>query len=128
MGVRVMGFVEAIQTVYSKYVTFSGRASRSEFWWFQLFYSIVVIGISFVSYAVSSDGGSGFLVLIWELGNLLPVLAVGIRRLHDIDRSGWWVLIALIPLVGWIVLLVWDCTEGTGGDNRFGPDPLLATP
>jgi uncharacterized membrane protein YhaH (DUF805 family) len=123
-----MGFIESIQTVYSKYVSFSGRASRSEYWWFQLFYFIVVIGISFASYAASADGGTSFVLLIWEIGNILPLIAVQVRRLHDTDRSGWWCLLALIPLVGWIIVLVWVCTEGTGGDNRFGADPLLATP
>ena len=120
-----MGFIESIQTVYSKYVSFSGRGSRSEYWWFYLFYFIVVVVVSFVSYSVSD---SNFLLLIWELGNILPLLAVQVRRLHDTDRSGWWCLIGLIPLVGWIIVLVWVCTEGTGGDNRFGADPLLATP
>ncbi len=119
-----MEFIESIQTVYSKYVSFSGRASRSEYWWFQLFYIIVAIVITFVSYLVSD---SNFILTIWELGNILPLLAVGVRRLHDIDRSGWWCLIGLIPLVGWILLLVWVCTEGTAGDNRFGADPLPAT-
>jgi len=121
-----MGFIESIQTVYSKYVTFSGRASRSEYWWFQLFYFLVVIGILFVSYSITdADGGGGFVLPIWQLGNLLPLIAVHVRRLHDIERSGWWLFIALIPLVGWLILLVWDCTEGTGGENRFGEDPLL---
>jgi uncharacterized membrane protein YhaH (DUF805 family) len=121
-----MGFIESIKSVYSNYVTFSGRASRSEYWWFQLFYIIVVIGLSFVSYAVNADGGSGFLALIWELGNILPLLAVQVRRLHDIDRSGWWCLLALVPLVGWLIMLVWDCTQGDEWDNRFGPNPLPA--
>ncbi|MGA2055415.1 MAG: DUF805 domain-containing protein [Bradyrhizobium sp.] len=130
-----MGFIESVKSVYSKYFTFSGRASRSEYWWFQLFYLIVIIGISFVSYAVadtSGDGGLSALLLIWQLGNIVPLLAVQVRRLHDIDRSGWWCLVALVPLVGWLVLLVWDCTQGSEWDNDYGPDPLapphLASP
>jgi uncharacterized membrane protein YhaH (DUF805 family) len=129
-GVRAMGFIESIKSAYSKYLTFSGRASRSEYWWFQLFYIIVAIGISFVSYAAANtgaDSGLSSVMLIWELGNVVPLLAVQVRRLHDIDRSGWWCLLALVPLIGWIIVLVWDCTEGTGGDNRFGADPLLPT-
>jgi uncharacterized membrane protein YhaH (DUF805 family) len=124
-----MGFIGSIKSVYSKYFTFSGRASRSEYWWFQLFYIIVVIGISFVSYAANTDTDSGLsaILLIWQLGNIIPLLAVQVRRLHDIDRTGWWCLVVFVPLIGWIVLLVWDCTEGTGGDNRFGAAPLLAT-
>ena len=61
-----------------------------------------------------------------DLALLLPSLAVGVRRLHDIDKSGWWLLIVIIPIIGWVLLLVWVCTKGTLGPNRFGPDPLAA--
>ena len=66
----------------------------------------------------------GWILLIVGLGLFLPTLAVQVRRLHDLDRSGWWILISLIPLVGAIILLVWACTKGTDGENRFGSDPL----
>ena len=61
---------------------------------------------------------------LFGLATLLPSIAVAVRRLHDLDRSGWWILIGLIPLIGWIILIVWYCSRGTVGPNRFGPDPL----
>jgi uncharacterized membrane protein YhaH (DUF805 family) len=66
----------------------------------------------------------GFLSLIWSLAVLLPGIAVAVRRMHDLDKSGWWVLIGLIPIIGWIIFIIWACTKGTDGSNRFGPDPL----
>jgi uncharacterized membrane protein YhaH (DUF805 family) len=133
-------FIEAVKTVYRKYATFSGRAARSEYWWFVLFSFIAGIVIMVVEGALGlgqgsmMSGGGGFsgsynggiLSIIWSLGNLLPGLAVGVRRLHDTDRSGWWLLIALIPLIGAIVLIVFFCTRGTTGANRFGGDPVGA--
>jgi uncharacterized membrane protein YhaH (DUF805 family) len=135
-----LNFSQAVKSVYSKYVTFSGRAARSEYWWYTLFSFIVSIVIMFVESALglgqgavsSGDGGfsaaysGGILSILWSLGNLLPAIAVGVRRLHDTDRSGWWLLIALIPLIGLIVLLVFFCSKGTTGPNRFGGDPLRA--
>lgn len=135
-----MNFSQAVKSVYSKYVTFSGRAARSEYWWFVLFSVIASIVIMIVENALglgqgvvtSGDGGfsaaysGGVLSIIWSLGNLLPSLAVGVRRLHDTDRSGWWLLIGLIPLIGAIVLIVFFCSRGTAGPNRFGGDPLGA--
>jgi uncharacterized membrane protein YhaH (DUF805 family) len=121
-----MGFGEAITSVLKNYVTFTGRAPRSEYWFWALFVfliSIVAVIIDMVAFPWSSPG-NGPLSLILTLGLLLPNIAVGVRRLHDIDRSGWWLLIILIPLVGIIVFLVWACTRGTPGPNRFGPDPL----
>lgn len=135
-----MNFTQAIKSVYSKYVTFSGRAARSEYWWYFLFSIIVSIVIMFVESAlgwgqgnVTSGGGQfsaaysgGPLSIIWSLANLLPSIAVGVRRLHDTDRSGWWFLIVFVPLIGFIVLLVFFCLRGTAGPNRFGGDPLRA--
>jgi uncharacterized membrane protein YhaH (DUF805 family) len=121
-----MGFGEAITSVLGKYVTFTGRAPRSEYWFWVLFVFIITIAASILDMAIFpwSSVGGGPVSLILTLGLLLPNIAVGIRRLHDIDRTGWWLLICLIPLIGIIVLLVWACTKGTPGPNRFGPDPL----
>jgi uncharacterized membrane protein YhaH (DUF805 family) len=133
-----MNFMDAVKSVYRNYATFSGRACRSELWWFFLFQIIVAIIIGFIevplglgssSYAVgdgavSAGFSGGILSGIWALANLVPNLAVGVRRLHDTDRSGWWLLIGLVPLVGAIVLIVFYCTRGTTGPNRFGEDPL----
>ena len=135
-----MNFTQAVKSVYSKYITFSGRAARSEYWWYVLFSVIVSVVIMFVESALglgqglvaSGAGGvsaaysGGVLSIIWSLGNILPSIAVGVRRLHDTDRSGWWLLIGLIPLIGFIVLLVFFCQRGTTGSNRFGGDPLRA--
>jgi uncharacterized membrane protein YhaH (DUF805 family) len=120
----VMGFGESISTVFRNYVNFEGRAPRSEFWYWVLFYILAAIVASIIDYAIASGATVRPLTTLLGLACFLPYLAVDIRRLHDIDRSGWWLLIVLIPLVGGIVLLVWFCMAGTGGPNRFGPDPL----
>lgn len=115
-----MAFGEAISSCYSNYATFSGRASRSEYWFFTLFHCLIVLAGIVLSFA-----GIGLLILIGSaVVNFLPSLSVCVRRLHDTDHSGWWYWICLIPLVGIIILLVFLCTRGTWGDNRFGPDPL----
>ena len=118
-----MTFSEAISSGFRNYVGFSGRASRSEFWYWVLFSVLVSIALSIIDLAVLS-GKTTVLSSIWSLATLLPSLAVGVRRLHDTDRSGWWWLISFIPLVGIIVLIVFWCLEGTPGSNRFGADPL----
>jgi len=115
-----MGFAAAVSACFSKYATFSGRARRSEYWWFALFQALVNI----VAYGIEQQTDGGLIGNLIELALVLPALAVAVRRLHDIDRSGWWLLIGVIPVIGWIVLLIWACTQGTLGPNRFGPDPL----
>jgi uncharacterized membrane protein YhaH (DUF805 family) len=120
-----MNFVEAVQSVLSKYATFSGRARRAEYWWFVLFQVLVSIVAAILDAALGTDfgSGSGVFSLIVTLALLLPGLAVTVRRLHDTDRSGWWILIGLIPLVGAIVLIVFTVMDGTPGPNRFGASP-----
>jgi uncharacterized membrane protein YhaH (DUF805 family) len=118
-----MTFSEAISSGFRNYVGFSGRASRSEFWYWILFNVLVSIALSIIDLALVS-GNTTVLSSIWSLATFLPSLAVGIRRLHDTDRSGWWWLISFIPLIGIIVLIVFWCSAGTPGSNRFGPDPL----
>jgi len=115
-----MGFGQAVSSCYSNYATFSGRASRSEYWFFALFHFLIIFaGVALISV------GIGIVILIgFGLVNFLPHLSVTVRRLHDTDHSGWWYWICLIPLVGIVLLLIWGCTRGTWGDNRFGPDPL----
>ncbi|WP_347265748.1 DUF805 domain-containing protein [Paracoccus sp. (in: a-proteobacteria)] len=118
-----MNLVQAVTTCFSKYASFEGRASRSEYWWFTLFNVIVSSVLSLLQGGLGHEIGMADL---YALAVLLPGLGVSVRRLHDIGRSGWWLLVILVPLVGWIVLLVWHCTRGEGGPNRFGPDPLTA--
>ena len=114
-----MGFGDAINTVFGKYATFSGRAVRSEYWFWVLFTVIVLIVLNLIQFTVSETGGS-VLQLLFELATIIPSIAVACRRLHDTDRSGWWQLLAFIPIVGFIILLVWYCQPGTQGANRFG--------
>jgi uncharacterized membrane protein YhaH (DUF805 family) len=117
-----MGFVGAIKTCFSKYVEFKGRARRPEYWWFILFYVLLLIGLSILDAIITLAGGPGLLSTLASLGLFLPTLAAQVRRLHDTDRSGWWVLFGIIPLIGWIVLLIFLCQRGTDGPNRFGSD------
>ena len=100
-----------------KYAVFSGRASRTEYWHF------ILLNLVLIVLATLADI-TGTLGAIVALVFLLPGLAVSVRRLHDIGKSGWWYLIVLIPLVGQIIVLVWFCTRGTHGVNQFGADPL----
>ncbi len=116
-----MNFVQAITSGFNNYVGFSGRATRSEYWYWTLF----VIVASVVAGIIDALLGLGFIGAIVSLALFLPGIAVSMRRLHDIDRTGWWLLIAFTG-IGLIVLLVFDCIKGTTGSNRFGPDPLGA--
>ena len=114
-----MNFAEAISSGFRKYVQFGGRATRSEYWYWTLFVIIATIVASII------DGilGIGIISTVVGLGLFLPGLAVSARRLHDIDRTFWWVLLAF-TIVGALVLIYWACLRGTAGPNRFGPDPL----
>jgi uncharacterized membrane protein YhaH (DUF805 family) len=114
-----MGFSEAVRTCFSKYATFSGRAPRSEFWFFILFGVIVQL----VGEIIDKASDSPIVGAIIALVLLLPTIAVSVRRLHDIDRTGWWYLLVFTVIL-WILLLVWYCMRGTVGPNRYGPDPL----
>ncbi len=104
-----MTFTDSISTCFKKYATFDGTASVSEFWWFFLFQVLVSLVSQMLGYTIST---------IISLAMLLPALAVGCRRLHDTDRSGWWQLLALIPVIGWIVLVVFWVQDGKA--NRYG--------
>ena len=109
------------------YVGFSGRSRRSEYWYFTLFYLVIAIVLSVLDGIVfggSVDGkGTPVLSGLFMLAMLLPSIAVGMRRLHDTDRSGWWLLIGMIPILGAIVLIVFFVQDSKPGDNRFGPNP-----
>lgn len=133
-----MSFGSAIRSAFGKYATFSGRASRSEFWWFAVFVLLVDIvlylPLVLMLPAQSSDPGAtsgptlvitaSLLILgVFSLVVILPFLSVLVRRLHDTDRSGWWYWIVLVPFIGNIWLLVLLVLEGTPGANRFGPQP-----
>ena len=111
-----------VSCIKDKYACFSGRARRQEYWMFVLFNFLLNI----VAQVIDGVLTAGFLSLILCLALLLPGLGVTVRRLHDTNRSGWWVLIAILPIVGAIVLLVFMCLDSTSGDNKFGPNPKAA--
>jgi uncharacterized membrane protein YhaH (DUF805 family) len=134
-----MGFGAAVRSAFSQYGKFGGRARRAEFWWFVLFVWLVSAGTSILDAAIfgptvwtSADRTSvtvdysGPINSLWGLAVFLPSISVSVRRLHDLSRSGWWWWLWLVPVVGWIVLLIWFASRGTEGPNRFGADPLTA--
>lgn len=109
-----------------KYATFSGRAQRAEYWYFILFYILIFIGLSIIdgiTGTFSAKVGIGLLSGLYSLAILIPSLAVGVRRLHDTGRSGWWLLIGIIPLIGAIVLIIFFVQDSASGDNLYGPNP-----
>lgn len=108
-----VGFIDAIKLCFSKYADFNGRAPRAEYWWWFLFTFIIDVALGWVP------------VLGWiiSLGLFIPTLAVSWRRLHDIGKGGGWWFIGLIPIVGWIILIIWYCKDGEPHPNRFGPNP-----
>ncbi len=115
-----MGFKDTISYCFRNYVGFSGRAARSEYWYWVLFVlllQIVAWLIDMTLFGFNTTGVNPIGVIV-SLATLLPGLAVSVRRLHE------WVLLGLIPVIGWIVLIYWACLRGTVGANRFGPDPL----
>lgn len=112
-----MNLVQSISSVFRQYFVFSGRASRSEYWWFFLFQVIVTIVLSVAAPTI---------YWIFAIATFIPGLAVVVRRLHDTDRSAWWLLIAFAPLLGSIALLVLAAFQGDRGSNNYGPDPLRA--
>ena len=121
-----MSFADAIRICLSKYIDFTGRARRSEFWWFYLFTLLVSIVASILDAILGTDyDGSlsgGVINTIAGLALVLPSIAVAIRRLHDTSRVGWWILIGLVPIVGWIILIVFY-VQDSHGDNKYGPSP-----
>jgi uncharacterized membrane protein YhaH (DUF805 family) len=143
-----MGFSEAVRTcLFEKYATFSGRAARSEYWYFYLFYVLVLIALVMLFLLFGGGGFSGLatddlgslpfipliLSAVFLLGTLLPLISVTVRRFHDRNLSGWWylasILAGMIPMVGLgasIAALVITILKGTPGQNRFGRDPLGA--
>jgi uncharacterized membrane protein YhaH (DUF805 family) len=115
--------------VLKNYAGFSGRARRMEYWMFALVNLIIAIVLALVDRMTGTANpitGMGVLGGLYALAVLIPSIAVAVRRLHDTDRSGWWLLIGLVPVIGWIVLLVFYFTDGTPGDNKYGPSPKAA--
>jgi uncharacterized membrane protein YhaH (DUF805 family) len=112
-----MKFIDAVKICFVKYADFNGCASRPEFWWWVLFTFIATIILQSVSYHLSG---------LFGIATLLPGIAVTARRLHDTDRSGWLQLLWIIPIIGWILLIIW-CAEA-GKPNRYGGTPNAPAP
>lgn len=117
-----MSFPDAVKACLSKYATFTGRARRSEYWWYTLFAALVYL----VGSTLDAIANTNFIALVFAVALILPSLAVTARRLHDTDRSGWWILISLVPFGG-IVLLVFT-VQDSHPDNAYGPSPKYNTP
>jgi len=121
-----------LDTIKNRYAQFDGRASRSEFWYFALFYFIMdVIAAIIDAFVLNPIMGTtpdqaaqgGILQMIFALGLLIPSIALGIRRLHDIGKSGWWYLLVLIPIIGWLALLYFYILDSQPGSNQYGENP-----
>ena len=111
-------------TVLKKYAVFSGRARRKEYWMFALFSFIIAFALGFIE-GITGIGPENvsFLAIIYGLAVLIPSLAVSVRRLHDTNRSGWWLLIGLVPLIGAIAILVFTVQDGQPSENQYGSNP-----
>ena len=125
---NMMSFMDATKSCLQQYVGFSGRASRSEYWFFYLSFVVAAMGmlvLTVVSVFVldALAGLMGMLTMVTYLGFFLPMLSVTVRRLHDLGKSGWMFLVVLIPIVGGILLLVWFVSDGQPHDNAYGAVP-----
>ena len=119
-----VSFPQAVKLGFKNYFKFSGRATRAEYWWWLLFTVLAGIVLNVVN---TLTGTMGMLVFLFVLATLVPSLALGARRLHDINRTGWWLLLLFVLVIGWIVLIVWAIKQGYNGPNKYGPDPRQAT-
>lgn len=122
-------FLNYYTDVLKKYTVFTGRAARKEYWYFILIHVIIMVLLSIIGSIVNMEKTFELLKFLYCLAVLLPVLGVTARRLHDTDRSGWWMLISLIPVIGGIILIVFLAMDSKPGDNKYGPNPKgMSTP
>jgi uncharacterized membrane protein YhaH (DUF805 family) len=114
--------------VLKKYAVFNGRARRKEYWFFVLFNIIITFVLGIIDGIAGLKGAAGFglLGILYSLAVLVPGLAVSVRRLHDTNRSGWWLLIALVPLLGAVVLIIFAAQDSQPNENQYGPNPKAA--
>lgn len=115
-----VGMGEAFRRFFRNYADFSGRSNRGEYWWATLANVLISIALSILDLVIFGQGNVAILSTVYSLAVLIPGIAIGVRRLHDTDRSGWWLLLAFIPIVGAIILIVWFATRGENAPNRFG--------
>jgi len=115
---------------WKNYINFQGRARRKAYWMFILFnlIALVILGLIESAIGLSGQNGYGILTGLYTLAMILPLIALAVRRLHDTGRSGWWILIGLVPLVGPIVLIVFYVTDSQPGSNQYGPNPKESAP
>ena len=115
---------------WKNYVNFQGRARRKAYWMFVLFNIIALVILSLIEGALGLSGQNGYGILtgLYSLAIILPLIALAVRRLHDTGRSGWWILIGLVPLIGPIVLIVFYVTDSQPGTNEYGPNPKESAP
>lgn len=118
-----MKFTESVKTVYSKYATFSGRATRSEYWWFVLFLYATILCAVLLGVATGIDKPILALIGIFGAISFIPIVALRVRRLHDIGKSGWWIFLGFVPYIGEIILFIFS-VMGSDGENEYGPDPF----
>lgn len=127
-----MSFGRAVKSCYAKYATFRGRAPRSEYWFFHLFFFVIFYALAFTGVFVAGPDDNpatpaytaiGWLMGLFAAGSILPILAVSVRRIHDTGASGWFILTWIVGVVG----LVWACIPGTPGPNKYGPSPFQTT-
>jgi len=124
-----MTFISAVKSCLGRqYFSFRGRASRSEYWFFALFNLLATLTAVGIDIAIGDSPRRISALLIVFIVLLVPGFAVSVRRLHDINRSGWWLLISQVPLIGPVILIIWAIRPGNAGPNRFGPDPLRPPP
>ena len=114
-----MNFLESIITCYKKVFNYRGRASKSEYWWFQLYFTLFAI-LTFYIFETHTFGQ--VLFVLWVFNNL-PLLSAAVRRFHDMNKSGWTLLWALVPFIGGLIVLIMLAGDGTKGKNKFGPKP-----
>ena len=126
----MVGFGEAVSRGFRKYFTFSGRATRAEAWWWVLFIVLAGIVLAVVDTLTGTRGmfgDSGLPGFLFQLATLVPSFALGARRLHAINRTGWWLLLWFVLVIGWIVLIVWAIKRGDECPNKYGPDRRRST-
>jgi len=122
-----MNFRIAIIKCFMLYTVFSGRAKRAEYWWFFLFCFILGIMAQVIDSTLGLDkaiGGNGTFTTLIQIATFLPSIAVGSRRLHDTNRSGWWQLLWILLVIGWIPLIIWLASQSKNEDNKFGPEQI----
>ena len=117
---RQSGLGDAFRQFFNRYLQFGGRSNRGEFWFWQLDTILISLALGFVDGLLFGVNSAGILSGLWGLAVFIPTLSLTARRLHDIDKSGWWQLLMFLPIIGWIILLVWVCRRPDPAPNRFG--------